>query len=233
MPKIKLALAEDHKEFRKAIKRLIHLENDLEVILEADNGLHLLDQLKTKTPDIILMDIRMPKMDGIEATDRIKEQYPHIKIIAFSQYDQEENIIEMNIHGVKSFIGKDDEPEELLKAIRTVSDGGTYMTDKAASIVQSRLSSISRQGKSVNEDINASDLQKLSSIELVILRHTACHKSVKEIAEELFLSPNTVNNHQANLRKKLNLFGRSTLLKYALEVKSKLILMDVARGIKN
>lgn len=109
MTKIKLALAEDHKEFRKAIKRLIHLEGDLEVILEAENGLHLLDQLKAKTPNIILMDIRMPKMNGIEATVRIKEEYPEIKIIAFSQYDQEENIIEMNIHGVKSFIGKEDD----------------------------------------------------------------------------------------------------------------------------
>lgn len=107
------------------------------------------------------------------------------------------------------------------------------MTDEALSIIQSRLSSISKQAKSANENINASDLQKLSSIELSVLWHTACHKSVKEIAEKLSLSPNTVNNHQANLRKKLNLFGRSTLLKYALGVKSKLILMDVEDRIKN
>jgi DNA-binding NarL/FixJ family response regulator len=233
MTKIKLALADDHKEFRNAIKRLIHSENDLEVILEAENGLHLLDKLKTKTPDIILMDIRMPKMNGIEATDRVKDEYPQIKIIAFSQYDREENIFEMYIHGVKSFIGKEDEPEELFKAIRTVNNGGAYMTDKATSIVQGRLSFISRQGVSENECINMNDLGKISSVESVILYHTACHKSVKEIAEELSISPNTVNNHQANLRKKLNLFGRSSLLKYGLAVKSKLIQIVVPSVIRN
>lgn len=229
MTKIKLALADDHNQFRRAIKRLIQLENDLEVVLEAENGLHLLDQLKITTPDIILMDIRMPKMNGIQATDRVKEDYPHIKIIAFSQYDREDNIVEMYIHGVKSFIGKEDEPEELLKAIRTVSDGGAYMTDKATSIVQSRLSFTSKQGTSAN----ISDLQKISSVELVVLFHTACHKSIKEIAEELSISPNTVNNHQANLRKKLNLFGRSTLLQYALAVKSELVRMNITREIRN
>lgn len=124
MTKIKLAIADDSEKFRKAIIRLIHFEHDLEVILEAENGVDLITQLETGSPDVILMDIRMPVMDGIVATDKIKQLYPHLKIIAYSQYDQEENIIKMNIHGVKSFIGKEDEPEELLKAIRIVHDGG-------------------------------------------------------------------------------------------------------------
>lgn len=107
------------------------------------------------------------------------------------------------------------------------------MTDKATSIVQSRLSFISRQEVSENECINMNDMEKISSVESVILYHTACHKSVKEIAEELSISPHTVNNHQANLRKKLNLFGRNELLKYALTVKSKLTRIVLPSTSKN
>lgn len=120
MTKINLAIADDCEQFRKAIIRLIHLENDLEVSFEAENGLHLLEELKNKTPDVILMDISMPVMNGIEATDKIKELYPDLKIIAYSQYDIEANISQMYIHGVESFIGKEDDPQELFKAIRIV-----------------------------------------------------------------------------------------------------------------
>ena len=85
------------------------------------------------------MDIRMPKMDGIIATEKVREFYPNIKIIAYSQYDYEANIVAMYSKGVKSFVGKDDGPEELLKAIRTVHGGGAYMTDMAMEIVQRKL----------------------------------------------------------------------------------------------
>ncbi|MCX8490187.1 MAG: response regulator transcription factor, partial [Cyclobacteriaceae bacterium] len=120
MSKIKIAIADDNKQFRNTIKALFKTERDLEIVLEADNGVQLLDQLKTEQPEIILMDIRMPKMNGIEASKKVLELYPKIKIITYSQYDYESNIVQMYIVGVKSFIGKEDRPEELLKAIRTV-----------------------------------------------------------------------------------------------------------------
>ncbi len=219
--KIKLAIADDSEKVRNAITRLIHLESDFEIVLQASNGLKLLELLKKVTPDIILMDIRMPKMDGFEASEKIRELYPTIKIIAFSQYDFETNIIDMNIRGVKSFVGKEDPPEELFKAIRIVKDGGIYMTNNASNILQQYLCKISKQSE--NEiQISASDLNKFSKIELNILSQIACHRSIKEIAENLFLSPNTINNHQAHLRKKLNLNGRGTLLQYALSIKQQI-----------
>jgi DNA-binding NarL/FixJ family response regulator len=204
MTKIKLALAEDHKEFRKAIKRLIHLENDLEVILEAENGLHLLDQLKSKTPDIILMDIRMPKMNGIEAADRIKEEYPKIKIIAFSQYDQEENIVEMTIHGVKSFIGKEDDPEELFKAIRIVHDGGIYMTDKAASIVQRYL--VGRQNSKKEM------LSVLNELEKAVLKLIMEGLTSKEIGGCVNRSHRTIEDIRKRVYDKLNVGNKEQLI---------------------
>ena len=101
MQKIRLAVVDDHEKFRKAITRLIHFESDMEVVLQAENGEHLLELLKIKAVDLILMDIRMPKMDGFIASEKVKKLYPNIKIIAFSQYDLEANIIEMNIHARK------------------------------------------------------------------------------------------------------------------------------------
>ena len=165
MSKIKLAIVDDHSEFRAAIKRLINTEPDLVVIIEAKNGVDFLCKLETSIPDVTLMDIRMPKMDGIEAVIQVKKRFPNLKVIAHSQYDYEQNIIDMNIHGVKSFIGKGDDPEELFRAIRTVHAGGVYMTSKAATIIQRRLTFPNSQ-PNASQNLDASDLKNLSSKEL-------------------------------------------------------------------
>jgi DNA-binding NarL/FixJ family response regulator len=219
MSKIKLAIAEDYKPFRHRIVEVLNQEVDFEVVLQADNGKELLENLETMQPDIVLMDIRMPVMDGIEATDKIRRAYPQIKIIAFSQYDDEGNIIEMNIHGVKSFIGKNDDIEELLKAIRIVYIGGAYMTEHAARIVQNHLRSVALQAENEVTLPEIEHLTKLSDLELEILWHVSCHKSMKEIATIFSVSPNTINNREAGLRKKLNLNGKGKLLEYALSIK--------------
>lgn len=215
MTKIKLAIAEDCEKFRKAIIRFINKENDLEVILEAENGIHLLEQLKTKTPDVILMDIRMPVMDGIEATDKINEFYPHLKIIAYSQYDQEENIIKMNIHGVKSFIGKEDEPEELFKAIRIVHDGGVYMTDKAALIVQHYLSEISSTNA---EDFISSEFENnLSETELLVLKSICKGLSSTDISKIIHKSHRTVEKYRNDLYQKFKVSNKKELIEKAMK----------------
>lgn len=213
MSKIKLAIADDSEKVRKAIIRLIQLENDLEVILEAENGLHLLEQLRTTTPDVILMDIRMPVMNGIEATDYIKKLYPDQKIIAFSQYDQEENIIEMNIHGVKSFIGKGDDIEELFKAIRIVHDGGIYMTTRSAQIVQNYLKRATAETKCPYE---------LTEQESKLLKGICQGLSSTELAELIHKSPRTVEKYRLDLYKKFNVTNKEQLIskvsKWCLEI---------------
>ncbi len=219
MSTIKLAIAEDYEPFRQAIVHLLNQENDFEVILQADNGKELIEKLETIKPDVVLMDIRMPVMDGIEATEKIKTAYPQTNVIAFSQYDDEGNIIEMNIHGVKSFIGKNDDPEELFNAIRIVYKGGVYMTERAARIVQNHLRNVAMHAE---DEVALPDIQllmKLSTLELKILWHVSCHKSMKEIATFFSVSPNTINNREAGLRKKLNLNGKGKLLEYALSIK--------------
>lgn len=150
MTKIKIAIADDNKQFKKSVKALFKTEQDIEIIIDADNGIHLLEQLQKEQPEIILMDIRMPKMNGIEASKKVLELYPKIKIITYSQYDYESNIVQMYIVGVKSFIGKDDRPEELLKAIRTVYTSGSYMTDMATEIIKRNLAYKAKESNNIH-----------------------------------------------------------------------------------
>jgi DNA-binding NarL/FixJ family response regulator len=203
---IKLGIAEDSKQFREAIKRLIHTEKDIEIILEAVNGCDLLEKLGRVEPDIILMDIRMPLMNGIEVSLILRKRYPSIKIIAFSQYDQEENIIEMNIHGVKSFIGKEDDHEELFKAIRIVYSGGVYMTDRAAGIVQKHLSRI---GGAEHSKVN---LPAISESERKLIKDIVGGLSSSEIGKTIGKSHRTVEDMREKIYRKFNVDNKEQLI---------------------
>jgi DNA-binding NarL/FixJ family response regulator len=206
MNKIKLAIVDDSEKLRKAIIRLLNLENDFEVILEAENGHDLLEQLASKTPDVILLDIRMPVMDGIEATDKIKEYFPHLKIIAYSQYDKEENIIKMNIQGVKSFIGKEGEPQELFKAIRIVHDGGAYLTEKAAIIIQKHLSNFYEKIDQRADEFLFQD-GDIKFLKMILEGLTS-----KEIGEKINRSHRTVEDMRDKLYRKYNVANKQQLV---------------------
>jgi two-component system response regulator NreC len=207
MQKIRLAVVDDHEKFRKAITRLIHFESDMEVVLQAENGEHLLELLKIKTVDLILMDIRMPKMDGFIASEKVKKLYPNIKIIAFSQYDLEANIIEMNIRGVKSFVGKEDEPRELFKAIRTVINGGVYMTDRSAEIVQRYLLNISK--------IHNQSTVDLCEKEKTLLKMLVQGLTSRQIGEKLSKSHRTIDDMRNQLYLKFNVNCKEQLIALA------------------
>lgn len=204
MIKIRLAIAEDNEKFRRAIVRLINMEDDLKVVLQADNGKHLLELLNTVTPDIVLMDLRMPEMDGIEATARIKVLYPLVKIIAFSQYDQVDNIVTMNINGVKSFIGKEDNPEELFKAIRIVYSGGIYMTDRSAEIVQSCLSRIVNYSKPKAPEI--------SNQEKILIKFITQGSSSRKIGQQIGKSHRTVEDMREKLYQKFEVDNKEQFI---------------------
>lgn len=226
MSKIKLAVVDDSKSFRESIIRLIEPDTNLEVVLEVENGRQLLEKLQNITPDIILMDIQMAEMDGFEATKKVNELYPDLKIIVLTVYDNEINIIEMYRLGVQSLIRKEEHYEELFAAIKTVSDGGCYMTTTCKKVIQAKLNDYALN----NNSISTSALTKLTSTELKVLWYVSQFNTIKEIADLLSISPSTINNHEANIRQKLNIRGKSSLLQYALSVKEKLIF--VKGGVK-
>jgi DNA-binding NarL/FixJ family response regulator len=224
MDKIKLAIAGDKEKFRKAIVAQISQEDDVEIILQVENCRMLVEKLRRISPSIILMNVGMPEMDGVEATAEIRKQYPQIRIIVFLQYCIDSDIIEMNIQGVKGFLTQDDDSAEFLKAIRIVHDGGVYMPNRVAAILQRYLSEAFSRLTEENRFYSIM-ISQLSKTELKVLWLSSQHKSVKKIAEALFVSPNTVNNHLANVRRKLNLNGRGALLQYALSIKNRLVKM--------
>jgi DNA-binding NarL/FixJ family response regulator len=220
MVKIDLAIADDNELTRDALIKIFQFERDMDVVLVAENGADLLSKLAAIKPEIILMDINMPVMDGIEATKKVLVHYPYVKVIVHTQFDMDHNIIEMYRAGVKSFISKTGSIAELVNAIRLVHGGGSYITDKTLSIFKKYLEYTPTPKNKIV--ISEENFSKLSVVELRVLWHTASMKPIKQIASELHVSPHTINNHQYNLRKKFNLYGRNALVQYALSIRSQL-----------
>lgn len=204
MEKITLAVADDNKLFRNTLINTLKSESDFEVILEAEDGLQLLESLKTIQPHIILMDIQMPKMNGMEASTKVLGLYPNIKIIAYSQHDNEANILEMYIRGVKSSIGKEANINELFSAIKTVYGGAVYVTTFASEIIQRNLSLLLPQTGS---------FEQLNDFEKTLLRAICNGSSSAQIGETLSKSPRTIEDHREKLYKKLGVKTKDKLLK--------------------
>jgi DNA-binding NarL/FixJ family response regulator len=205
MDKIKLAVVDDSELMRKSLMTILLTERDFECVLIAENGADLLEKLKTCSPDIILMDIRMPVMDGITATDHVRDLYPRIRIIAFSQYDYESNIVKMYVHGARSFLGKGDSPEELIRAIRIVNQGGAYMTDKSIEIIQKNL-------KLLNSDLNN---VALSDDDKLIIDMILEGKTSKQIGAQLNKSHRTIEDTRQKLYDKLGVKNKLELVTLA------------------
>jgi DNA-binding NarL/FixJ family response regulator len=215
--KIRLAIADDSVSLQNALVSAFDREPEIEIVLLADNGKDLLAKLKVvkHLPDVILMDIRMPGMNGIVATDNVLQKYPSCKVIAFSLYDNDTNLIEMYMHGAKGFVSKGKEFSEVIKAIKMVYEGMSYVTADALNVIQEYLSRI-KLTNNQTVTLNIEIANQLSPFELKILYHTAEFKSLKQISDTLNRSPATINNRQAGIRKKLGLKGTKSLLQFAV-----------------
>lgn len=200
---ITLIIAEDHQSLIDGIKVYLEHEDDIKVVGEANDGEKLLELVNKKQPDVVLVDIRMPKMDGITATKAIKKDFPDCKIIAFSMFDQEEAVVQMAEAGASGYVMKNASLKEVLAAIRAVANGETYF-DEAIK-------------KDKSADI-AHDIP-LSKREMEIVKLVGQGKTSQEIADMLFIEKTTVDTHRKNILKKLSLHGKSELLRYSMERK--------------
>lgn len=201
---IRLAIAEDHLALIDGIRIFFEYEEDIEFVGFAQNGQELCELAKRKRPNLIITDIRMPVMDGIEATRKILKNYPEIKIIAFTMFDQDAAVSQMLKAGAKGYILKNSSLKELLFALRQVHKGETYY-DPNITLVSSGETS---KTKGV-----------LTKRQQEILKLIAKGKTNQEIAERLFIGKTTVETHRKNMIRKLNLHGAGELLRYALEKK--------------
>lgn len=203
---IRIALTDDHLLFRNSVKKLLSEDANIQIVIEASDGYDLIEKLNYEKPDIILMDIRMPKMDGFIATENILRLYPDIKIIAFSQFDIEKNIVKMNALGVKSFVGKH-QTEELTRAIKIVFEGGVYMPDEVAHILSSYLANSITQPCPVYPH----------EYEKQLIRAVSQGKSSKEISKLIFKSPRTVEKYREDLCRKFGVKTKEEMIVLAVE----------------
>lgn len=204
---IKIALVDDHVILRKSLSVLIGMLQDFNVMMEAGNGKEFIDQLnKDNIPDIVLMDITMPVMDGVETTKWVKQNHPNIKVVALSMIKNDLIIIRMLKNGARGYILKDCEPEELRYALREVHEKGYFYNE----LVTPRMK--------VKEVDKEEPVQKsmINEGELSFLRWACTEKTYKEIADEMGVSARTVDGYRDALFQKLNVTTRVGLAIYAI-----------------
>lgn len=200
---ITVAIAEDHQALIDGIKSYVKYEDDIKVIGHANDGEALLKLVRLKQPKVVLCDIRMPKLDGIEATKTILKELPHTKVVAFTMFDQEGAVQQMLKAGAQGYILKNSSLDVVLEAIRTVAYGRTYYDKKI--IVQDAEKNSSKSVLSTRER---------EILQLIAKGHTS-----HQIADELFIGKSTVDTHRKNMIRKLGLSGAGELLRYAVEKK--------------
>lgn len=210
-PDIKLLIADDHEIFRDGIALMLSKQSDIKLIGQAEDGLELIQLEKELNPDVIITDIKMPRMDGIDATKQLVKGNPEVKIIALSMFDEENLIIDMLEAGAKGYLLKNADKHEIIDAIFSVFEGNTYYcrstSGKLASlIVKSRFNPYKKA-----EQISLSD-RETEIIKLICLQNTT-----QEIGDKLFLSKRTVEGYRTKILEKIGAKNIAGIVMYALK----------------
>ncbi|MCL4535531.1 MAG: response regulator transcription factor [Bacteroidetes bacterium] len=208
MGKIRVLIVDDHAILREGIRALLALYSDIEVIGEASDGLEAINETRQLSPDIVLMDIAMPGLGGLEATLEIHKQSPNSRVVILTQHDDTEYIFPILKAGAAGYILKKAVGTELVAAIRAVHQGGSFLYPSVATAV---IEGYIQKGEEVEPSYD-----RLSDREKQVLRLIAEGHSNREIAEMLSVSVKTVIAHRANLMEKLDIHNRTELVKYAI-----------------
>lgn len=210
MSSYNIVLADDHPMFREGIRRIIERIEGVQIIGEASDGLELLEMLKTSSPDLIILDISMPNLRGLEAIREIKKVYPQVKILVLTMHKKKEFIRQALADGVKGFLLKEDAGGELIRAVKTIRKGGQYLSPLLSGALKGLILH-SKETDSLSEEADS-----LTTREREILKLVAEGKNYREIADALYISPNTVRRHRYNIMIKLDLKRLADLVKYAI-----------------
>jgi two-component system response regulator NreC len=207
---IRIILADDHAIVRHGLSKLIQQEKDMEVIAQAQDGHSTVELTRELSPDMVIMDIGMPDLNGIEATRQIIRDFPQVKVIGLSMHSGQKFVSEMLRAGASGYLLKDCALEELTTAIKTVADGKIYLSPGITDIVVENYVRHS-------EDTEASAFSLLSQREREVLQLMAEGKTTKQIARQLYISPKTVEGHRLRLMSKLKMDSVAQLTKYAIQ----------------
>ena len=214
--KIKIIIADDHPIVRKGLKQAIEADSKLVVLGEANNGEEAVELIEKLSPEIAVLDIDMPKMDGFAAAREIQKRLLDIKIIFLTIHSEEDLFNSAMDLGANGYILKDSVVTEVVSCIKTVAEGNFYVTPSLTSFL------IQRRKTTQNFVEKTPSINLLTETELRILKMISHYKSSKDIAAELFIHFRTVENHRNNICRKLDLHGHNALLKFALEHKKEL-----------
>ncbi len=207
MDKIKVLVVDDHAILRDGIRALLGLHDDIEIVGEASEGKEAIEKAQQLIPDVVIMDIAMPGMDGLEATRRIGKKNPKIKVLVLTQYDNKEYILSVIKAGAAGYVSKRALGSELVSAIRAVDKGDSFLYPSAATaLIEDYLQQAERE----------EPYDRLTAREREILKLIADGHTSQEIADMLFISLKTVLGHRTKIMEKLDLHNRTELIKYAI-----------------
>ncbi len=210
MKKIRILLADDHTILREGIKVLLNRERDMEIVAEAEDGAQTLEKVRSVKPDVVVLDISMPKIGGLEITKEITETFPSTRIVILTMHDNEEYLVQALKSGAKGYILKEAAATDLAEAIRAVVRGDAYLYPAVARKLVDDYVSRVRTIKTAADSLTPREREVLK---LVAEGHTN-----KEIADFLGISVKTVENHRTNLMRKLDLHDKTELARYAIKI---------------
>jgi DNA-binding NarL/FixJ family response regulator len=210
MSKIRVMIVDDHTLVRDGIRSLLELVEDFEVVGEASNGMEACEKMKELTPDVVLMDLAMPGMNGTEAIRRIRKEFRATQIIAVTQYEDTEYVVPVIRAGARGFVTKMAASSEIISAIRAVAKGESYLSPSAAA-------ALIRDYQLGSSNNGTDPYNLLTDREREVLKLVAEGKTVREIASMMVINPKSVEAYKTSLRNKLNIHNQTELIKYAIK----------------
>ena len=205
---IRVLLADDHAIFRAGLRRLVEETGDILVVAEAADGREAIQRVHDTMPDVAVIDISMPGLDGLEVISQLSSSHPKLPVLVLTMHEEEQYVVRTIAAGAKGYITKRSAPEQLVKAIRKVHAGGRYLTNEAAELLALRMASGVR---------GSSPLDTLSNREIQVLRCLALGQTSREIAETYCISIKTVDTYRFRLLQKLNLRNNAELTRFAIQ----------------
>ncbi|HSQ44067.1 MAG TPA: response regulator transcription factor [Ginsengibacter sp.] len=212
---IKIAIADDHKIFRDGIKMALSTKDNLKMIWEAEDGKDLMHKIDIKKPDVLLMDIRMPEIDGINAISMLRKEHEDVKIIVLTMYDDQQMISKMMEMGANAYLTKTTDPDEIYEAILTCMNDEFYFNQLVNNAVMGKL----MQKKNIRHHYGSSVPIAFSEKELKILQLLAEDKTTEEISKIIFLSPRTIETIRQNMKNKVGAKTIGGLITYGMRNK--------------
>ncbi|MGG3905336.1 response regulator [Geobacillus stearothermophilus] len=216
--KTRIAIIDDHQLFREGIKRILEFEGDFEVVAEGSDGSEALSIVETYRPDLVLMDINMPDINGVEATKQLIEAYPDTKVVVLSIHDDEHYVMRALQMGATGYLLKEMDADTLIEAVRIVAEGGSYLHPKVTHnlIREYRRLTSEKDGVAVKQEVRR-PLHLLTRREWEVLQLLADGKSNRAIGEALYISEKTVKNHVSSILQKLNVNDRTQAVVVAIK----------------